>query len=312
MKYAIYKLSFSAGVHIGDGRLSKSKATFQADVLFSALCQEALKVMGETGLQQLVNYAKSGQLYLSDSMPYINDVLYLPKPMLRIEREDDDSSIKKQVKKLTYISAEHYSEFLKGCLDVEEELFRMEQFGATEVRTRLNSRDDTGPYQVGVFHFGDKKSHNSGLYIIVAYAETEILDFIEELLYHVGYEGIGGKVSSGLGKFEPVYEEVPDNLLQRLVHYEEYPCKITLSVSLPRDEELSKALEGASYGIILRSGFISSSDYAEHFQKKRDLYCLQAGSYIKNVYEGDIYDVSTGGRHAVYRYAKPMFMGVDA
>ena len=30
-----------------------------------------------------------------------------------------------------------------------------------------------------------------------------------------------------------------------------------------------------------------------------------------NCFAGDIYDVSEGGKHPVYRYAKPIFMGVS-
>lgn len=311
MNYAIYKLIFSTGIHIGEGRLSKTRATFYADVLFSALCQEALKISGEAGIEQLVNYVKTGKLCFSDSMPFIEDVLFLPKPMIKIEKEDGDSSVKKQIKKLSYISADHYGDFIKGNLDVEKELKWMEAFGNVEVRTRVNVRKDSGPYQVGVFHYGAFSEKSAGVYIIIAYDENEVLDIVEELLYHVGDEGIGGKISSGLGKFEPVYMEVPQKLLQRLKDAPKYSHKITLSISLPKDDELEKALADASYGIILRSGFVSSYNYAEHFQKKRDLYCLRAGAYIKNLYTGDVYDVSVKGRHPVYRYAKPLFMGVE-
>ena len=50
--------------------------------------------------------------------------------------------------------------------------------------------------------------------------------------------------------------------------------------------------------------------YAEEYRRKRDLYVFAAGSCFKNEFEGDIYDVTNGGSHPVYRYAKPLFMGV--
>ena len=40
------------------------------------------------------------------------------------------------------------------------------------------------------------------------------------------------------------------------------------------------------------------------------MYVFAAGSCFKNEFEGDIYDVTNGGSHPVYRYAKPLFMGV--
>lgn len=84
-----------------------------------------------------------------------------------------------------------------------------------------------------------------------------------------------------------------------------------LSVALPADDELENALENASYLLEKRSGFVASSDYAEEWRKKRDLYVFTAGSCFVNCFAGDIYDVSEGGKHPVYRYAKPIFMGVS-
>lgn len=306
MKYTIYKLSFYTGIHIGEGRLSKSGYVFCADIFFSALCQEALKLYGESGIVKLLNWTRKEKLLLSDGMPYIGNTFYLPKPMVRIEKENQDASVRKQAKKLSFVSLQHYDEFLQGNLDFEVELKEFSRLGKLEVRTRLNKRDDTGPYQVGVFHYG----RNAGIYVIIAYEEEEVLDYIEDLLYSLGCAGIGGKISSGLGKFEPMFEEMPESLEQRLSDYQAYPNKITLSVSLPKENELEESLHQANYGIVLRSGFIASSTYAENFQKKKDLYCIKAGSLFFNTYKGDVYDVSAGGTHPVYRYAKPMFMGV--
>ena len=309
MKYAIYKLNFLTGVHIGTGRLSKSSMAFLADTIFSALCQEALKMNGETGIERLVDYVKKGKLLISDSMPYIGEEYYLPKPVVsNINGDKKDSSVKKQIKKLTYVSEKHYQDFLAGELDIKSEWEGLSMLGKKETRTRVNNRDDSGPYQIGVFHY---ENNLTGLYIIVAYADDEILDMVEELLYSLGYEGIGGKVSTGLGKFEPIYADVPETLQERLEKFSAYPYKVVLSVSLPRENELEQALMDADYSIVARSGFVASQMYAEKFQKKKELYCLKAGSCVRNIYEGNVYDVSAGGRHAVYRYAKPMFMGVE-
>lgn len=48
-------------------------------------------------------------------------------------------------------------------------------------------------------------------------------------------------------------------------------------MGLPRDGELENALEGASYQLIRRSGFISSDTYAEELRKKKIYMCLQPG-----------------------------------
>ena len=86
---------------------------------------------------------------------------------------------------------------------------------------------------------------------------------------------------------------------------------MTLSVALPREEELTSALEDAEYLLCKRSGFVSSDQYAPEQMRKKDLYVFKAGSCFAYRFHGDVYDVSgKGGRHPVYKYAKPMFMEV--
>ena len=69
-------------------------------------------------------------------------------------------------------------------------------------------------------------------------------------------------------------------------------------------------MQDARYLLQRRSGFIASDDYSDKNVKKNDLYTFAAGSAFKNSFSGDIYDVSGNGRHPVYRYAKPFFIGL--
>ena len=125
----------------------------------------------------------------------------------------------------------------------------------------------------------------------------------------LSYTGIGGKRSAGKGKFEFRYAKGTDMLTSLL-------CQKTgrymlLSTALPTDAELESVLAGASYLLQKRSGFVYSEDFADMSVKKDDLYTMQAGSCFDKTFKGGIYDVSGGrGTHAVYRYAKPLFMEV--
>ena len=83
-----------------------------------------------------------------------------------------------------------------------------------------------------------------------------------------------------------------------------------LSSALPKEDELEKSLDGASYLLQKRSGFVYSDIYAEEQRKKQELFVFQVGSCFTNCFDGDIYDVGNNGVHSVYRYAKPIFMGV--
>lgn len=307
MEYKAYKMSFPNGVHFGKTLLEESEYSLHADTIFSALCQEALK-KGEDCLEQLYGYAKKGELTISDAFPYIKERCYLPKPMIQIETENlGDSKIKKAYKKLSYIPADLLKEYLSGKLDVQTEQYAFKQLGIGYSKTSASvfDEEETKPYRIGIYQFYE----GNGLYIMVGYESSEQLDFFEVLFHSLSYAGIGGKRSVGLGRFRLQDMEMDSNITQRLqVEGKRY---MTLSVSLPQEHELETVLEESSYQMLKRSGFVASNTYAKDFQRKKDLYVLNAGSCVEQRYQGDVYDVSSGGNHAVYRYAKPMFLEVS-
>ena len=304
MEYAIYKFDFQTGVHFGTGMLNESTDTFLADQLFSALYIEAVKMKTESVFLQLV---KKGQLCFSDAFPYIEKEYLLPKPMLYIETaERGKSEQKKAYKKLKYVPVDRFDEFINGTMDIQQIDMDAYKYGTYRQQTMAEVRitDETQPYRVGTFYF----SEGCGLYIIAAYENEEGKAYFEELLESLSYTGIGGKKYSGLGKFMLRSAKMPE--LLNVYLQKDSSRKMLLSVALPKDDEMERALEGASYQLSKRSGFIASAEYADEWRKKKDLYVLCAGSCFKNCFEGDIYDVSQGGSHPVFRYAKPLFIGV--
>ena len=187
-----------------------------------------------------------------------------------------------------------------------------DNFGKKYVKVSafVNGEEDTMPYRVGQYYYNE----NNGLYVIAQAENKDILDEFEKLLISTGLSGIGGERSSGLGRFEVEHadesdvSELIDGLNKESGEY------ITLSVSLPKDGELENVLKDAEYRIIKRSGFVASYSCNKNNRdtRKRDLYVLEAGAWVHQRYEGDVYDVSDSGNstHAVYRYAKPMFLSV--
>ncbi len=306
MKYKIFKLHFTTGVHVGKGMLSDAEGVFHADTLFSALCHEALQFSG--GIESLYEKCKSGRIRFSDGLPYVKDTLYIPKPFLTFDREDDGNSVKKKAfKKLKYIPFDQINRYLEGNLDAVSEVELLKQLGQNEMRTNVMIKrgEGTEPYYVGIYHFGKQ----NGLYVCGVFADEQEERYFSTLLEAVGATGIGGKRSSGLGKFYIEEIDCPEDLIRRFTgnHYKNY---ISLSISLPQPEEMEIACEGSHYLLLQRSGFVSSSNYAETFRKKRTIYSFAPGSCVQNRYHGDIYDVSCGGNHAVYRYGLPLFLGV--
>lgn len=305
MNYKLYKLEFSTPVHFGTGKLETSGIKFMADSLFSAMCIEAKNLHGTNGIEQLYKYASDGALLISDLMPYCKENYYLPKPMVKVEKEFAVSSVeKKRYKNTNYISASEYGDYIVGVLNSEP------SFAAEYTFTKLSkSREmelDSTPYFVGTYKFYE----DCGLYFILGYKSDEQFYFVDDIMCSLGFSGIGGKTTSGLGKFIAVPSELPQELAVLINSAENSKYKITLSTCLPTDDEIDNALDGASYLLQKRSGFVASNNYAVTNAKKQDLYTFAAGSAFLNKFNGKVYDVSIKGNHPVYRYSKPLFIGI--
>lgn len=305
MTYTLYKLKFTAPVHFGSGRLGKTMYTFYADTLFSAMCTESQKMSAE-GAHRLYEWVCAEKLCISDGLPYSGDTLFLPKPMTAVTSSDSgDSKLKKAFKKLTYIPADDIPAYLGGNYDPTAANELLGHMGRSYERARaaVGRGNDSEPYNIGVFSFEE----GCGLYFICA-ADDDIQGEIDTVIEGLSYAGIGGKTSSGLGRFSYTFEKVPDDILKRLSGvYDRY---MSISVSMADDDELEGVLDGAGYELIMRSGFVASHTYSEDPLKKRDFYSFKAGACFNERFKGNVFNVGGEGTHPVYRYAVPMLMGL--
>lgn len=304
MAYAVYKLEFKTGVHFGNGILSRSESTVAADNLFSALYIEAMKA---GCADELYNYVENDELIFSDAFPYIADRFYVPKPMVYIEPQDKgDSTLKKAFKKMKYIPIDYIDDFMKGCIDPK--VCGIDELGCEgdQVQVAVSREGKDGePYSIGTFYFGK----DSGLYIIVSYTSDTVRSLFEDLMEALSYTGIGGKKSSGKGKFVLKIAKHTEALFEAMNR--KTGRYMLLSSALPKDDEIDRVIDNASYMLQRRSGFVYSETYAEEQLKKDDLYTFRSGSCFCSPFNGDIYDVSGHkGSHPVYRYAKALFMEV--
>ncbi len=309
MNYIAYKLAFNTGVHFGNNNLSDGEALFHADSLFSALCIEAVK-NSETELDKMYSLFSNGSLSISDAFPFVKNTLFIPKPCCYIERKEDkntgSSEEKKRQKKLKYISVDNFDKYFTSELDTATELEKIKNLGSFYLKTsvEISRIEDSTPYGVGVYTF----NKDCGLYVIVGYDNEDNLEWLSKYFEGLSYIGIGGKKSAGLGKFRLQPQDLPKSFTDRLsADSSKY---MLLSVALPTSSEMSVALENAEYSLIKRSGFISSNTYSNTFERKRDLFVFDVGSCFTEKFSGDIYNVARNGNHAVYKYAKPMWLGV--
>lgn len=313
MEYKIYKFNFLTAVHIGKGKLSDSENYLFADTVFSAICHEAIALGGEALLQRLIGLVRNDELRISDAMPYYNngskDSYYIPKPMISMQFENEgDSEDKKTIKKLKFVNAAVLNDFLGGEADIKVEADMLKNMGAAEIRTMATVDDysDSVPFSVGAYRFDD----GWGLYIIIAYESDEIIELIEDLLISLSYSGIGGKRTSGMGRFELEYGKMADVFSKGLCVKGGRGRYVLLSSAMASEEELAETLDEADYKLEKRSGFVASETYSDRPHRKKDIYLFKAGSSFKNTFNGILADVSAEGSHAVYRYAKPVFLEV--
>lgn len=310
MSERVVKLAFRSPVHFGNGRLADGAYVCDAATIFSALYIEALR-MGCAG--ELLEAAKEGELCLSDAHPYIGDTLYVPKPVGQVDPlalssdglTERDPRARKAAKKLTHLPLSRLSDYKDGRLDCAGELERF-TLGVSSLRTNVNlSRkhgQDAEPYHVGSFSFAP----DAGLYVIIR-GSYDVMPIFDQL----GYSGIGGKRSSGYGRFDCQVTETEDVRILSDSGSGEVPLML-LSSAAPAFCELDNdLLEGAGYRLIRKGGFVQSVTHSKTPQKKRDLYVFAAGSVFRHAFEGDVFDVNaTPGSHAVYRYARAMWMEV--
>ena len=307
MANQIIKLSFKAPVHFGNGRLADSAFTCDSATLFSALYIEALRMGCADDFFQAV---KAGDILFSDAFPYIGDQLYIPKPMAfpkvaKRNFESGDSRERKANKKLKYIPFTLLSSYFADSFDFIEEQNKFElgkQFLRTKVNLTRENSDDAEPFHVGAFAFNP----GCGIYFI-ATGTFDVAPLFEQL----SYSGLGGKRSSGYGRFSVRFENskaFDDVLVDSFSNSK----GMLLSTSIPCEEELTESLlSNAKYHLERKGGFVQSTTHASTFRKKRDMWMFTPGSVFENSFKGDVFNVNaTPDAHAVYRYARAMWMEV--
>lgn len=302
MTYQLYKMKFHSA-HFGARILEKSNDSIPVETLFSALFLEALKLGKE---QQFLSRALESDYALSDTMLYRFGIL-LPKPIgyPNIETapiaNENSRKIAKTVKNIDYIHEMDFLDFIKGKITSLNKVSDLanEQKNLYKISTTTRVHDD--PYRVG----------------ITTFSEDTFLSFIgtkdsltEELMESLQYTGLGGKRTSGLGRFVFETEPLDIDLTERLKFKNGHPLML-LNSALPRENELSKVMKNATFLLKKSSGFAYSQSVKENY-RKQNLYKFKAGSVFHQTFEGDIFNVAPEKfPHPVWNYAKPLFLSLE-
>lgn len=330
MRFAIFSLSFDGPVHFGEasqgGGLEQAGMGYPADTLFSALCTELSAEGALADLARLREGVTSGRLLLSDLLPWqvVGDEMayYLPRPILQLARRAQQplayretcaqATARKRAKKLKYLRASRLADFLRAMQADGRWEEETPEFGAQALTERVNCRGAASlPYFVGTFSF----RADAGLYLLAGMEREEDQDWLEALLRWLGCLGIGGKRSSGCGKFHLVEDVLSlDELglyadaaaLYRMLEDASAPWQMTLSPLLPTREEIPAVRQG-SYALRHVGGFVTE---AAHAEKKRGVYLVEAGSCFRARPAGQVAVLGTSSGHEVLRYGKGLYVGV--
>jgi CRISPR-associated protein Csm4 len=318
MNYYIYKLRFLAPVHFGAHfkgiGLEKVNNTCSCDTLFGAIANEVLKLDGQEGIEALVRKVENNELLLSDTFPYYKDRLYIPRPIIILDREQGASvqreNNKKKLKKMPYIPVSHleaYMDFVKKGTPLA---FDVDEFGMEFLtnKVKLSFEEKPQPYSVGAYQYRQE----AGVYFIVG-MEQQDKSYFDNIMKALQYSGIGGKRSAGYGMFElETIGEDYSGILAKL--NQEAEVYLSLSTIIPNSTDLEILTEANNFYMLTQSsGFVNSPKYSDIPLKRKTVAMLQAGSCFGQRLNGSLVDLSSGDTgHKVYRYGKPIFMGVNA
>lgn len=306
--YLQFKTPVRFGKDKGRPDLTETGLTCHADTLFSALAIEWRCLYGEAALADFFQLVDKGQLRMSDLLPYAKGSCFLPKPLKLFHSPPPDQI--KAVKKLDYLAVEDFQAFCQNGQTAEGKTPGKTEFAEVVYQVRVNKRDQAEPlpYHVAALRFFE----TAGLYCLLQFDEAleeRLLTVFESL----GETGIGGKRSSGFGKFElkRVVNLNSDELSeseQELSRLLELQAGLVMNLSLvlpgPGDLGVLKDPQSA-YQFIKRSGFTTDLGI-----KHSQVGMINIGSCLPERIDGQLVNLAPSGAQPVYRYGLGLYIGV--
>jgi len=320
MNIFAYKLKFLTPVHFGaaelGGKLEAINFCYSSDTLFSALCCE---LAGSEFFSKFVDAVAQGKILLSDLLPYTEEKFYLPKPLLSekkiehapLEEVRRQFTQRKKQKKMEYLRAANLKKYL-ASLNGGEFFIESANFGVEGLTQKVSCRaEEPLPYYVSEFSFNE----SSGLYLIAMFDDKNFSDTFAEILKLLGLSGIGGKRSSGLGKFnlaEKINLNLPCanedlNAVQKMLAAENSNWQMTISSVLPKAEDIP-LLKNSYYKLKKRGGFVTGGDFDK---KKNSVYMIGAGSCLPKKIEGCNVVLNKIDGVEIFRFGRGIFVGLD-
>jgi len=324
-KYNIFRLNFKTAVRFGNGKgasgLDTGKVSLSSDSLFSAIFTEYIRIFGEEEANKLVASFEKGETAISSMFPWKRTEkgfsYYIPRPIFPGVKRSGEDNVKKRLKKIKFISLSNlskYIDFLNGRTGLGEENDWDLEIGSELITDRVNlTGEKPEPYRVASYRFVE----GSGLYFVIRYTDEILFENFKKAVELLGISGIGGKVSSGLGKYSLdvgfLEGQGEEKLLYDMLEDKNAKVQMLIGAYHPKEEEIEKLKqEGYTYILEKRDGFCTSPYFSNNdgHLKRKSCVMVAEGSCFAERLEGQILDLSYGNFHKVYRLGKTLFVGV--
>lgn len=270
-----------------------------SDTLFGLICWAIREVFSEARLVELLEAFAAGQppFLISSAFPRAQDGKpFLPRPQLQPPQpvgEQEEAQRLKRYKRLRYIPAEHFNQFVQGGYsersyyasgdwrEVEDEVEDLVPQRTDRLRSTIDRLSGTTDGE-GTLFAGTEYRAGSGLYFLLDGAEAELVENALRFLEDFGW---GGGNSVGYGHFAATVGESP--LGEPVAAPDRF---VTLSLYHPRPEELTHFRTGeAWYELTVRKGKVGGHFLAAGDFWKRSVLMFAPGSTFSAMAEKQVY-----------------------
>ncbi|RLB09822.1 MAG: type III-A CRISPR-associated RAMP protein Csm4 [Deltaproteobacteria bacterium] len=282
--FPLYRLIFKSPIKILD-------LPIHSDTIYSAIYSISLKVDPDFCSEIL-----KGKIVISSCFLFIRKnsgiTYYFPKPVnLDLEYSEKDLTVKKELKKLSFIPKDMFCKFING----EKLKFDLKKINEISEDIKKIFRTNMRPKVIldrvtqnsELYHQAELyiNSKIGGFYLMAFCEDEKVLERFEGLLKLLGDEGIGGKRSEGHGFFE-IEKDYLD-----IDEPDDGEGFINLSLYLPSEGEMDKIdFNKSAYTLIQRRGWFLL-DSGKSF-KRKPVWMFKEGSLLNVFPKGCAINVS--------------------
>lgn len=291
----LVEMRFLSSLHAGEAGLGLEEVSLliHSDTLYSALSHSWLQLYGEPVPEDVV---------LSSAFPFLGGTYFFPRPMLPAPGFTAEARFEfgKALKRLRFVAKKHFADWINGrALEFRDMLAESERLeAAVRTRTRPAVTLDRQSNASGLYFVGEAvfdRAQDAGLFALVN-AEADRWPALEAAFTLLGEEGIGGRRSSGFGRFtcrfadgfDPGGAEGPN-------------AYVSLSLVYPNGPAETKG-NLIAYRLVERTGWVEAPG-VNYGERHRRVLMFAEGSVFKRPCTGKLVDVAPPGfgRHPVWR-----------